>query len=135
MYEKDIEVVKKAIHTKLWRKDKDQFKKWDNLLADLSELHGIKKPEFILGETDIPCYSPMEAKIRLTKFSVISFLHEFGHHIRLTEMGCKEYSELVFTKAHPKAKLIRDERGYLMNEDKLNFLINCYKEEQREKDL
>ena len=116
MYEKDIEIVKKAIHTKLWRKDKEQFKKWDNLLANLAQLHGIDKPELIIGETDIPCYSPMEAKIRLTKLSVISLLHEFGHHIRLTERGCWEYSETVFLNAYPKAKntLTRNDWGYLV---------------------
>lgn len=116
-YEKEIEIVKKALHTKLWRETDDQLDKWDYMLNELSEYHEVDKPQLVINENiDWPYYDKITKFIHLNKFSIISFLHEFGHHIGLNEKQCIDFSETIFLTAYPKAQkyLIRDDRGYLV---------------------
>jgi len=117
-YQKDIELCKEFIHTKVWRKDENQEKKWNNFLSKLSELHNVEFPTLFVGEEFIiPCYDRYANRIFLTKYSVISLLHEFGHIIfGNNEQKCVEYSEIIFLTAYPKAKryLKRDNREYLV---------------------
>ena len=114
-FEADIKICKEAIHTKLWRKDKDQLAKWRKFLLNLSELHKIKTPKLFIKNIEYP--ETDGGIINLNRFSVISLLHEFGHCIGLTHKGkvnCWNYSEKVFFGAYPKAKtyLKRDKGGY-----------------------
>lgn len=115
MYNQDIEIVKQAIKTKLWRTETGQKAKWIKLLKDLSVLHEIQRPKLSIGEVTTPQYNPYRNRVSLDKYSVISLLHEFAHAIHLTEEGCKKYSEKVFKLAYkPAQRLVRDERGYLI---------------------
>lgn len=112
-YKKDIEEVKRFIHTKPWRKKEFQKEKWNDFLYRLSKLHKVKKPTLSVTKF-CSCPEYIKNKIILNKYSIISLLHEFGHHIGLDE--CQKYSENVFLTAYPIAKsyLKRDSRGYLV---------------------
>lgn len=112
----DIEVTKLAIKTKLWRKTADQKEKWLAFLKALSLLHKVDIPGLEIRKT-MPNYEPETQTITINKYSVITLLHEFGHHLWLSESDCTAYSEKVFKAAYPKGfeRLRRDHRGYLMN--------------------
>ena len=114
-YEREVDIVKTAIHNKLWRKTDDQHNKWAVLLQNLCELHNVELLELVVNDKVVIPHYIRGQKICLNKYSVISFLHEFGHHIEMSEAECKSYSETVFLKAYPKAEeyLSRDVRGYL----------------------
>ena len=115
----ELEVVKQAIHTKLWRKDENQLKKWKTFLSNLCKLHNKSPPGLVVNE-NVKTPHLMSSTIFLNKFSVISFLHEFGHFKGMTdELEVKQYSEELFLNAYPKAMeyLKIDERGYLVKKN------------------
>jgi len=111
MWEADIQLVKEAIHP--WRSTDDQYDKWVSLVRNLCELHNVPEASLIVVPgIGYPRYSTN--KIVLDKYSIISLLHELGHHFGYSERKCVEYSEYVFLTAYPKTKLIRDSRNYLV---------------------
>ena len=82
--ERDIEIVKEAIHTKLWRRTEEQIPKWQTMLDRLCEHRNVGRIQLVLVPDALPMYvrnPDGTGKIILNKFSFISLLHEFAHHI------------------------------------------------------
>ena len=128
--EKDIELCKKFLALKPYRKDAEQTNKWATILKELSELHGVSVPVmFIDARIVVPCLlrefnfgklGKRPAIMLLTKPSLVTLLHEFGHHIGLNEQGCALYSQMLFFKAKGKkaTNYTTDERGYIVKKGK-----------------
>ena len=109
----DVEIVKTAITTKLYRDAPERHGKWERLLGGLCNLHGIAPKVLVIKQGRQ--YSEFNGKIILNKYSIISLLHEFGHAIGLKHQGtinCWNYSEYVYFTANPKAKerLVKNEK-------------------------
>lgn len=116
-YAKDVKILKKHLHKKLWRTVPEQYNKWLSLISSLCALHKVAEPRLRINpEAYYPYYDKISNTIVLNKYSVISLLHELGHAYGFDEAKCVAYSEKVFLTAYPKAKeyLVRDDRGYLV---------------------
>jgi len=116
-YKKDIELTKEFIGTSPWKTNPGRYPNWCIYLGKLCRLHKTKRLNLVVDKSiTTPCYQKIMRVVYLQKFSLISLLHEFAHHIGKNEQQCKKYSEHIFLTANPKAKnyLVRDERGYLI---------------------
>jgi hypothetical protein len=111
-----VSLLKEYLHFKLWRVSGEQQQKWLALTLSLSQLYGIENPRIIIdANCKIPNYNRATKTITLQKYSVISLLHEFGHHLGFNEWECVNFSEIAFSLAYkPANKLSRDKRGYLV---------------------
>lgn len=92
------------------------------LCAKLSELYGVPKPKVALRPSAFmgPHYNSRQNRIVLTKPSLVSFLHEFAHHIlhshgktqneefpRAFSLGLfKKIAPLMFEKAKSEGRLL-----------------------------
>ena len=120
-YEKDVEVLKKHLKTKLWRSVPEQQNKWIALITDLCQLHSKALPSGLtIDPQGRPYYDNLTHRIILNKYSVISLLHELAHHFwGHNETLAVNYSETVFLTAYKPAQknLVRDKRGWLVKRD------------------
>lgn len=128
-YDGDIAVAKEASRLHLWRDLENQHRNFTTFLSKLTELwcaipdspiSGIAPTLTVDPACPIPHYIPTcdptePAHVVMDKYSVITMLHEFGHHVGMEEAECKLYSEWVFAHAFPVSfsRLERDARGYL----------------------
>jgi hypothetical protein len=123
-YDADIKIAKAASKLHLWRDTENQHRNFTMFLAKLTKHWAgcgdatIDPPTLDIDPAQTPCYmhdAGNGGHIILDKYSVISMLHEFGHHVGLDEAECRTYSEWVFANAFPVSfsKLERDARGFL----------------------
>lgn len=78
-----VAIVKTSLRTKLWRgSDAERLGKIRMLNAQLSAHYVVSVCTVDVRKTDIgPHYQPGKDLIVLDKPSLVSYLHEFGHHI------------------------------------------------------
>ena len=117
-YDADIAIAKEASRLHLWRDLENQHRNFSTFIANLCQSHGCAAPSL---DVDPACPIPHYAvsivgdtgHIMLDKYSVISMLHELGHHFDYAESECVIYSEWVFANAFPVSfsRLERDARG------------------------
>ena len=116
----DVTIVKEALKTKLWRCVPEQRQKWLDLVGNLSVLHGVEQPAFIVDPEIMPKYVYVTHEITINKWSVISMLHEFSHHVYGADEGTAfAYSNCVFLAAYKPArrKLGITADGWLVKKD------------------
>jgi len=101
----------------MWRPLPEQHQKWQNLLNELTKAYNIGEIKLLVNaKCEYPQGDPFTRAIILDKYSMISFLHEFGHFIGIDHPATFDWSEETFYKAMPSARkrLVRDEKGYLV---------------------
>src|SRR3990167_8624107 len=105
---REVEIVKRALKTKLWRPDPEQAQRWQVLLAEMKSLHqeaNVSGIEVDSGDgvlsmryMDIVPATEGEGKvIRMRKYSLTSFLHAF--YIIKKEAGLPGIRELTDEQA------------------------------------
>lgn len=120
-YDKDIAVAKEMSRLHLWRDIENQHANFTRFIVGLCAIRDVPAPTL---DVDPACPAPHYVEevgenrighIYLDKYSVISMLHELGHHFGGDESECKLYSEWVFAHAFPVSfsRLERDARGFL----------------------
>lgn len=120
--EKAVVKLTKVVLKGFWKLDKDEkFKVLSSYANKLSEFYQIKAV-FIREDFSIhgPHYVEKDFVINLPKPSVVSFLHEYGHHIlqsfgeKQNELFPRGFSLSLFKKAFPKRfKRMRAEKKLL----------------------
>lgn len=95
------------------------------LSQSLSTLYGVKNPPILFGKQYSNSYSLVSREIRLTNESIISFLHEYRHHLQkelnvkfkgLTiEQDARAWSMRVFSQAVPKMFLESVKKGKVLH--------------------
>lgn len=118
-YNKDIAIAKEASRLHLWRDTENQHANFTRFIVGLCASRDIPAPTLDVDPTcPMPHYhnDGVAGHIFLNKYSVISMLHELGHHFGYDESECKLYSEWVFAHAFPVSfsRLERATNGYLV---------------------
>jgi len=103
--------VRRCVRNGLWRATNTD--EWLALLrqlaTDLSEIYGVDIPEVKLDER--PCYSDLEEIVFVPNNSIVTFLHEYRHHLQLSgktrrrdkEEDAKMWSLSLFKQALPRS--------------------------------
>ena len=117
-YDADIAIAKEASRLHLWRDLENQHRNFSTFILNLCNSHGCAAPSLDVDPGTTPQYLHEDGSlghIVLDRYSVVSMLHELGHHFLYDEATCVTYSEWVFANAFPVSfsRLERDARGYL----------------------
>ena len=130
-----VEATKQLVKSGLWKKDKtDEYKIkiCKRFLDQLSEIYSIEPPKFnflhaqhLYDQTGGGVYHSTQKQISLyNKFSLVTLLHEFRHHMQNEVYGLEIYkndveedargwSVSLFKMATPKAYKNAVEKGLL----------------------
>ena len=117
-----IEIVKTALRTKLWQGTApERLEKLRALNSQLSAHYEVSVCSVEVRQTNIgPHYRPGKDQIVLDKVSLVSFLHEFGHHILHSrslpqnETYPRSYSLGLFYRAAPRMFVAARQSGRLL---------------------
>ena len=107
-----IKILRRYVRDGFYRHSKEiQQNEIRCIAKELSTLYGVPIPPIQFGGMLSNSYSIMTGEIRLTNTSLISFLHEYRHHLQrklgvryrdLTlEQDARAWSMRVFSKAFP----------------------------------
>lgn len=92
----------------LWESDRDvALSLMDNLAGQLADVYDVPTPGVEYGP--FPRYVPLDGRVYVDKPSVVSFLHEFRHHLQAhghqrhsnSEEDARGWSVSVFAAAAP----------------------------------
>lgn len=116
-----VELVRAAMKIKLWRgTTAERMAKFRALNAAMSKHYGVPEMPVVLNAgLHSPMYFP-GSKIVLTKPSLVSWAHEFGHYLlhhwgkRQNEQFPRAFSLGLFAKAAPKMFEAARAQGRLM---------------------
>ena len=121
-----VELVKHFIEVeKPWSgSGEEKMAKFVTLLNKLSQIYSVTVPVLEIGDPmhahGSGCYLPLENKIILPKFSLVTLLHEFKHHLqhckgkRNTEEAARGWSISLFYQASQKAYERAVKKGILL---------------------
>jgi len=106
-----LQVVREYAASRPWRGTRlEQRQKVRRLYAGLTRAHGVTSLRIVFGgQTDCDstrsCYLPRfhTVVLRGPRISVVTALHEFGHHLGLDEHGACAYSLQLFRQCFPKS--------------------------------
>ncbi len=125
---KPASLVKGMVGGGYFRKDDDEkFEALQKLAEGLSEIYNVPAPEIkrgSVGGSAFACYYIIEQVICLKKLSVVSFLHEFRHHLQHAgnvrvigddiEYDAQSWACSVYAKACPGLFKKAATRGQIM---------------------
>lgn len=101
-----------------------QCKMLKKLNEKISTLYGISTPKIVIDTSISPCYSLATQTIFLNKHSLVSYLHECGHHLAMVrrtandEETIRGWSVSMFYNALPKLFLKSAKSGKIWFIDK-----------------
>lgn len=108
-----VDLVKDMIRGGFYRLGEEEKEEGIRILSrNLSLLYEVKNPSIEFGKMLSNSYRPSTQEIRLTNTSLISFLHEYRHHLQRSkglkykdltiEQDARAWSLRVYSKAVPK---------------------------------
>jgi len=109
IHPKTLEAVRRAKERGIWRVSREQgFEILRQLARELSGIYNIPTPRVVPGDHE--CYWIPFERIELPRVSLISFLHEFRHHMQKhglqhyqdPEVDARAWSISVFYNALPE---------------------------------
>ena len=120
-----LAIVRAGLKTKLWRgAPGERLEKLRALNRQLSEFYGVPACEVSVRSTQMgPHYQPGANSIVLDKVSVVSYLHEFGHHLLhcrrkpQQEVFPRTFSLSLFYQAAPRMFEAARQSGRLLYTD------------------
>jgi hypothetical protein len=116
--------IKQFRNSQPWKGSQEEMQaKFQMLNAELAGIYKIDKPnlvfvkQFPAGPCCITNSKPAVIMMEETKdgnYSVVAFLHEFGHSIGLDEKGTCRWSLNLFKRFFPKAFAALEPKGHLL---------------------
>lgn len=86
-----FEAIKEAKEDGVWRVEEDEgFDILRDLASKLADIYNIPTPTLSQGTREV--YFPAEEHIKLPRVSLVSFLHEFRHHMQ--HHGMQHYDRI-----------------------------------------
>jgi hypothetical protein len=124
-YKKEVlEAVMAFKKTRPWRgSPKVQYVKFQKLNVALSAIYNIPVPTLIFKPGVPSCYFPMAKTIFMEpesdgKYSVVVFLHEYGHALGKNEVKTCTWSINLFRLCFPKSYAKLEPKGHLLYKKK-----------------